>query len=166
MCRKKKVLILVTKNSSKYFIVPKFISFLLHSKTISFSFLPSNDKKKNLALQYASFLRSLFSFCKNSTVIHKKKLKLKGLGYRVSFGSSNNILEFKLGFGHLVSLSIPKEKIKVILFKTVIIIEGFSKVEVGNFAQKIRSLRTPDIYKGKGFWYSYEKEKLKAIKKK
>ena len=50
--------------------------------------------------------------------------------------------------------------------KNIISVEGSDSVVVGNFTNKIRSLKIPDSYKGKGFWYKSEKEKLKEIKKK
>jgi large subunit ribosomal protein L6 len=50
--------------------------------------------------------------------------------------------------------------------KNFIIVEGFDAVEVGNFSSKIRRLRVPDIYKGKGVWYKNEIKILKELKKK
>ena len=44
-------------------------------------------------------------------------------------------------------------------------LEGFDPVAVGNFATKIKSLKFPDTYKGKGFWYKNEVKVLKEIKK-
>ena len=44
-------------------------------------------------------------------------------------------------------------------------VEGFDKVTVGNFVNKIRNLKFPDSYKGKGFWYKNEVIKLKEINK-
>ena len=48
----------------------------------------------------------------------------------------------------------------------MLLIEGKNKVTVGNFANKIKCLKTPDCYKGKGFSYKYEEIILKKIKKK
>jgi ribosomal protein L6P/L9E len=49
--------------------------------------------------------------------------------------------------------------------KNILTFEGFDPVAVGNFANKVRSLKFPDVYKGKGFWYKNEVRSLKEIKK-
>ena len=71
-----------------------------------------------------------------------------------------------MGFSHLISLEIPQKGIYISVQKNVVCVEGIDPVKVGNFANKIRSLRVPDSYKGKGFWYKYEEENLKEVKKK
>ena len=48
---------------------------------------------------------------------------------------------------------------------TLLIVEGIESAVVGNFLKKIRNLKTPDSYKGKGFWYKNESKVLKEIKK-
>ena len=47
----------------------------------------------------------------------------------------------------------------------MLVIEGKSKSKVGNFANKIKKFRLPDIYKGKGIWYKNEVKIFKEIKK-
>jgi ribosomal protein L6P/L9E len=44
-------------------------------------------------------------------------------------------------------------------------VEGFEAYKVGNFLKKLRNLKAPDIYKGKGFWYKNEIKIFKEIKK-
>jgi len=58
-----------------------------------------------------------------------------------------------------------KQNFKVVLDKNTLTIEGVDKVKVGNFVNKIRNLKLPDSYKGKGFWYKNEVIKLKEINK-
>ena len=74
-------------------------------------------------------------------------------------------LELKLGFSALITLPIPVEEVKVDVNKNIITLEGFDPVAVGNFATKIKSLKFPDAYKGKGFWGKNEVRVLKEIKK-
>jgi hypothetical protein len=76
------------------------------------------------------------------------------------------VIEFKLGFSHLKKIKIPVDEISVHVQKSTLFVEGRDCVLIGNFLNKIRSLKVPDIYKGKGFWYKYQKEHLKIIKKK
>jgi large subunit ribosomal protein L6 len=82
--------------------------------------------------------------------IFKKKLVLKGLGFRMNVVENFEKIEFKLGFSHLIYITIPKT-IKVKIKKNKINVEGTNKVLVGTFINKILSLKIPDCYKGKGF---------------
>jgi len=45
-------------------------------------------------------------------------------------------------------------------------LQGTNKVDVGNFLDKIISLKAPDSYKGKGFWFKYQKKDSETCKKK
>jgi ribosomal protein L6P/L9E len=73
---------------------------------------------------------------------------------------------FKLGFSHVLFLSIPSNIINIIIDKTFIILESDDLLVLGNFCKKIKQLKLPDIYKGKGFSYKNQKLILKSIKKK
>ena len=95
----------------------------------------------------------------------KKQLVLKGLGFKAEVLDNSSMLELKLGFSSLVKVSIPKDEVLVSVNKNTLTFEGFDPVAVGNFANKIRSLKFPDVYKGKGFWYKNEVRSLKEIKK-
>ena len=79
---------------------------------------------------------------------YNKTLELTGVGYRASLKGKQ--LNLQLGFSHDVNFDIP-ETIKIIVEKqTIIKISGFDKQEVGSIASKIKSLRPPEPYKGKG----------------
>ena len=97
---------------------------------------------------------------------YKKSLELIGVGYKAK--TQGNILEMSLGFSHLVFFGIPPE-LKVVA-ETVkgknptIHIEGIDKQLVGQVAAKIRSLRKPEPYKGKGIRYLGEHVRRKAGK--
>ena len=102
---------------------------------------------------------------KNLTVVFKKKLILKGLGFRVLLNETNDLAQFKLGFSHLINIKLP-ENLRLKVRKNLISIECNDKILLGNFVNKIVSLRNQDSYKEKGFSYKYEKKILKIIKKK
>lgn len=95
----------------------------------------------------------------------RKKLILKGLGLKVSLSENKKFLNFKLGFSHNIFMEIPEIISLVTILKNSIVLESFNPIELGNFANKIRILRKPNIYKGKGIWYKNEKISLKPIKK-
>ena len=79
---------------------------------------------------------------------YTKTLELAGVGYRASL--KGKILNLQLGFSHDVNFNIP-ESIKITVEKqTTIIISGTDKQEVGMVTSKLKSIRPPEPYKGKG----------------
>ena len=94
----------------------------------------------------------------------EKRLAIQGIGYRADL--QGNILRLTLGFSHPVLFSLP-EGIKVEVEKqTNIKVEGIDKQLVGSVAARIRSLKPPEPYKGKGIRYADEYVKLKVGKAK
>ena len=79
---------------------------------------------------------------------YEKTLELVGVGYRAALKGKQ--LNLQLGFSHDINFDIP-ETVKITVEKqTTIKIIGFDKQEVGMIASKIKSLRPPEPYKGKG----------------
>ena len=79
---------------------------------------------------------------------YEKILELVGVGYRAAL--KGNQLNLQLGFSQDINFDIPKN-IKILVEKqTIIKISGIDKQEVGMIASKIKSLRPPEPYKGKG----------------
>ena len=79
---------------------------------------------------------------------YEKILELSGVGFRAAL--KGNQLNLQLGFSHDVNFDIP-EGIKITVEKqTIIKITGFDKQQVGMIASKIKSIRPPEPYKGKG----------------
>ena len=83
----------------------------------------------------------------------EKRLELSGVGYRTQVSGEDLILF--LGFSHPVKVS-PDEGIKFQVADNSIIISGIDKALVGNTAAKIRAIRPPEPYKGKGIKYKDE----------
>ncbi|HSC38789.1 MAG TPA: 50S ribosomal protein L6, partial [Chitinophagaceae bacterium] len=87
-------------------------------------------------------------------------------GYKAS--NQGNILDLSLGYSHNIIFEIPKE-IKVVTAQEkgqnpTIVLEGTDKQLVGAVAAKIRSLRKPEPYKGKGIKFAGEVLRRKAGK--
>ena len=79
---------------------------------------------------------------------YSKTLELSGVGYRASLKGKQ--LSMQLGFSHDVNFDIP-DGIKILVEKqTIIKISGSDKQEVGMITSKIKSIRPPEPYKGKG----------------
>jgi len=91
-------------------------------------------------------------------------LEMVGVGYRAAMKGSN--LSLQLGFSHDVDI-VPPPGIKFEVPKqTEIKISGIDKQLVGEMAAKIRKIRPPEPYKGKGVKYAGEKVRRKEGKKK
>lgn len=101
------------------------------------------------------------NFVKGVTEGFEKKLELSGVGYRAQV--LGNDLVLSLGFSHPVSVLAP-EGIKFSVAENVIAISGIDKALVGNTAAKIRAIRPPEPYKGKGISYQGEKIRRKVGK--
>jgi large subunit ribosomal protein L6 len=91
----------------------------------------------------------------------KKELEIVGVGYRADIGS--NVLNMTLGYSHSIKFPLPKG-ITGKVDKQVITLEGIDKALVGQTAAKVRRLREPDSYKGKGIRYLGEVIKTKVGK--
>lgn len=91
-----------------------------------------------------------------------KKLIVEGVGYRAAVSGNN--LELNVGFSHPVSISFPKE-LAVSVDKNEITISGSDKEMVGQFTAKVRAVRKPEPYKGKGIRYSDEVVRRKQGKR-
>jgi large subunit ribosomal protein L6 len=95
---------------------------------------------------------------------YEKKLELVGVGFRAAV--QGKALNLTLGFSHPVVFDVPEGITIETPSQTEIFIKGMDRQQVGQTAAKIRDLRPPEPYKGKGVRYSDEKISLKEGKKK
>ena len=83
---------------------------------------------------------------------YKKEMELVGVGYRAT--ATGQVLELSLGFSHAIYIKLPKEiKVEAKSERNknpLIILESSDKQLLGQVCAKIRSLRKPEPYKGKG----------------
>jgi large subunit ribosomal protein L6 len=93
---------------------------------------------------------------------YAKTLEIVGVGYRVQ--AKGKDLEFALGYSHPVPVSPPDGITFRVETPTRFIVEGIDKQQVGEVAAKIRKLRKPDPYKGKGVRYQGEQIRRKVGK--
>jgi large subunit ribosomal protein L6 len=92
----------------------------------------------------------------------ERKLEIHGVGYRVQLRGQD--LEFALGFSHPVPVKAPAGITFAVQSPTRLTVTGIDKQQVGEVAAKIRKLRRPDPYKGKGVRYAGETIRRKAGK--
>jgi large subunit ribosomal protein L6 len=95
-----------------------------------------------------------------------KELELVGVGYRVS--NAGNLLEISVGYSHPIYFYIPDEiKVEAVMEKGKnprIILNAIDKQLIGQIAAKLRAIRKPEPYKGKGIRYVGEEIRRKAGK--
>ena len=93
---------------------------------------------------------------------YEKKLEIEGVGYRANLEGQDLVLN--VGFSHSVKIKAP-EGIKFAVEKNIITVSGIDKGLVGQTAAKIRGVRPPEPYKGKGIKYVGEQIRRKVGKK-
>ena len=93
---------------------------------------------------------------------YRKDLEISGTGYRVA--AKGDDLEFALGYSHPVFIEAPAGITFAVETPTKFSVSGIDKQQVGEVAAKLRKLRKPDPYKGKGVRYSGEVIRRKAGK--
>lgn len=91
-----------------------------------------------------------------------KVLQIQGIGYAAR--TENNRLVLQLGFSHDIAIDLP-DGVEALVQKNEVEIKGINKQIVGQFAAKVRSLRKPEPYKGKGIRYKGEYVRSKQGKK-
>lgn len=93
---------------------------------------------------------------------YEKKLEIHGSTYRVKL--EGTALSFNLGWNHPVIFPAPEFITFEVPDEATIIIRGHDKQKVGEISAKIRKLRPPEPYKGKGIRYEGEYVKRKSPK--
>jgi large subunit ribosomal protein L6 len=93
----------------------------------------------------------------------ERKLEIVGIGYRAQLQGRN--IQLALGYSHPVIFPLPEGITADIDKQTAITLRGADKALLGETAAKLRSLRKPDPYKGKGVKYADEYIRRKVGKK-
>lgn len=122
---------------------------------------PVKETNQNMALwgTYASHLKNMI---KGVNEGFEKKLILEGVGYKSNV--TGNKLVLALGFSHPVEVEIPAG-LTVKAEKNIVSVSGIDKEMVGAWTAKVRALKKPEPYKGKGFRYDNEVIRRKQGKK-
>jgi len=129
--------------------------------------ISSDSLKINKSLPIECKLESIIN---GLSEFYYKKLNLVGIGFRswCYFDKVKNcqVLCVKVGFSKDVLISIPSDVIILCLKPTLILVRGVDKDSVSLMARKIKSIKKPDAYKGKGIRYENEVIHLKPGKQK
>ena len=120
-------LIFTNKKQYKYFSIPSHLTFVKREQTLFFSSIQKDSSFLN------TYLTNFVFWLKQNNKAFKKKLLLKGLGFRAFLSDDKFKICFKIGFSHILSIKIPKHINNIIIEKNYLTIEGESLSVVGNF---------------------------------
>ncbi|MBA3646993.1 MAG: 50S ribosomal protein L6 [Chitinophagales bacterium] len=125
----------------------------------------ATEQKRHKAL-HGLYRALLANMVKGVTDGYEKKLELVGVGFRATV--TGQLLELSVGYSHPVMFALPKE-IKATAEQLkgqnpVITLQSYDKQLIGQIAAKIRGVRKPEPYKGKGIKFSNEILRRKAGK--
>jgi large subunit ribosomal protein L6 len=138
--------------------VPQGIEVEIESEQVRLS--RRDEKKKTRALH--GLARALVAnMVTGVTEGFARELEVHGVGYRAE--ALGKTLKLAVGFSHPVELAVP-EGLSVSLREGKVRIEGIDRQLVGEFAAKVRSVRPPEPYKGKGIRYAGERIRRKVGK--
>jgi len=122
---------------------------------------PKKETKKTKA--FWGLTRALISnMVRGVTEGYEKKLQMEGVGYKASLEEEDLVLQ--VGFSHPVKVKQPGG-VNFSVDKNIITISGIDKELVGQIAARIRAVRPPEPYKGKGIRYLGEEIRRKTGKK-
>jgi len=134
-------------------ILPSFICCTLNEKENTLVIEKAQETKLSQAL-YGLSRTLVANMVTGVSIGFNKKLQISGVGYRAQLDGKDLILN--MGYSHPVRM-IPPSTISVSVENpTSITVSGLEKDLVGEFAAKIRSVRPPEPYKGKGIAYEGE----------
>jgi large subunit ribosomal protein L6 len=120
----------------------------------------ADDSRENRA-KHGMMRALLANMVKGVTDGFERKLEINGVGYRADVAGQK--LNLALGFSHPVAFDLPKG-VAAKVDKNVVILSGIDKEQLGETASKIRAIRPPEPYKGKGIKYLEETIKRKVGK--
>lgn len=177
----------MSRIGKKYINVPENVSIELNGQKISINgpkgnlsrILPSficctiNYEEKKVFLEKAQetkLAQALYGLSRTLvnnmitgvSVGFSKKLQIAGVGYRAQLDGKDLILN--MGYSHPVRMITPQTLSVNIESPTSLVISGIEKELVGEFAAKVRAVRPPEPYKGKGISYEGEIVRRKAGK--
>lgn len=140
-------------------VFPTVVSFVQEGSEMTVSLKSDHRDFKALDGTAVAHVKNMVS---GVNTPFEKKMLYEGVGFKADAKGSD--LHLALGFSHPVIVPIPAS-LKVVTEKGSITVSGINKEEVGAFCAKVRLLKVPEPYKGKGIRYSDEIIRRKQGKK-
>lgn len=142
-------------------ILPSLVCCTLDENGKNLFIEKTQDTKLSQAL-YGLSRTLVANMVKGVSVGFEKRLQITGVGYRAQLKGKDLILN--MGYSHPVEMITPNGLVVKVESPTSVVVSGMHKDMVGEFAAKIRSIRPPEPYKGKGIAYEGEIIRRKAGK--
>lgn len=140
------------------FKIPNGVSVTIEEGKILIKQTEDNDNAKALS---GLVRANIANMVKGVTKGFERKLELSGVGYRAQ--ASGNSLSLSVGFSHPVKIN-ADSTITFSVEENMITVSGVDKALVGDIASRIRAVRPPEPYKGKGIKYQGERIRRKVGK--
>ena len=165
---KKRNLIIFKSFRKKRFVKinPKLTFLVIKDKILVF--VNSVEKLSTAKIKFFNSLKNIIVSCFKELLTETElnffgKLQLIGVGFKILETTYNNILMLKLGYSHSIYI---KLNLKVELLKNIkLLVKSDSYITAKRLLSKIRLLKLPEPYKGKGIFFNKEKISLKDGKK-
>ncbi|MCL1902452.1 MAG: 50S ribosomal protein L6 [Alphaproteobacteria bacterium] len=126
---------------------------------------PKDADDKASRAMWGTMARNIKQAMDGVTVGFEKAMGMKGVGFKAAVKGKDLVLV--AGYSHDVVMPIPEGlTVEIGATPTEFVIKGIDKNMVGQFADKVRKVRKPEPYKGKGIFYKNEKIRRKEGKKK
>lgn len=132
------------------FRIPEGVSVKIEEGKILVSQSQDNERAKALS---GLVRANISNMVKGVTKGFEKKLELSGVGYRAQ--ASGNSITLSVGFSHPVKID-ADHTVTFGVDENIITVSGADKALIGDIASKIRAVRPPEPYKGKGIKYQGE----------
>lgn len=162
--KNQKILILKNKTLTFYFVFPLYLDILFQNYSILVLKNLFNLPKVRLLYKFLANLNESIKQLKRAAIV---TFVIKGIGLKINLVDvPEKSLCLKFGYSHLIWLPLA-QGIMVVLFKKKIILCGFSKMFLGNFASNLYKYKPINIFTGKGLFKKQKKKfKLKEYIKK
>nr|YP_009297686.1 ribosomal protein L6 [Hildenbrandia rivularis]AOM67230.1 ribosomal protein L6 [Hildenbrandia rivularis] len=159
VCLEKKTLTINGPKGKLQLTIPNIIHININNKHITLHKLNQNKKTQQMYGLYRTLINNMIIGTYQG---FSKHLLLQGVGYRAEINENKLILN--VGYSHTVTI-IPPVSVNInTVDNTHLIVSGADKALVGQVAAKIRAVRPPEPYKGKGIRYQQELIKQKGGK--
>lgn len=139
--------------------VPPLVAVKLEGETLT---VTRGDESRSVRALHGLTRAMLQNMVTGVTSGFRKQLEIVGVGYKAEVQGATLVLA--LGYSHPIRVEIPKGLSVKAERPTLLTIEGADRQAVGEFAAKVRALRAPEPYKGKGVKYVEETIKRKVGK--
>jgi large subunit ribosomal protein L6 len=140
-------------------LLPEGVSFELDGETL---LVKRRDESRTARERHGLSRTLVANMVEGVAQGFQRRLEIQGVGYRAQVQGRNLILN--VGYSHPVQIEAPEGIQFAVENNTNVVVSGIDKEVVGNTSAKIRAVRPPEPYKGKGIRYAGEMVRRKAGK--